>query len=91
MDNVEKKYNMSDILEKLTGNICAYGSTEIDNKAIENIDELEDFLLNKVNQLASNASLSFRNEYSIKKVADRSNEVIERIKNTIEHYEDKED
>lgn len=87
---MSKTYEMKDILEKLTGNICAYGDTNIDNNAIENIDEIEEFLVNKVNQLCTNARLSFRQEDSIKRVAQRSNESIERIKNILDYFETKE-
>lgn len=84
-----KKYSMSDILDKLTGNITAFGDTRIDNEAIENIDEIEDFLLNKINQLITNSRLSFRQEDSIKRVAKRSKEVVDRIKEMINYYEEK--
>ncbi len=87
MENNDKKYNMSDILDKLTGNITAFGDTRIDNEAIENINEIEEFLLNKVNQLITNSRLLSRPEDSIKRVAERSNEVVERIKEIIEYYE----
>ena len=88
---MSKTYEMKDILDKLTGNICAYGDTNIDRKVLENIDNLEEFLVSKVNQLCTNYRLRDRNERSIREVAERSGEVLERIKYTIGYFENKED
>lgn len=88
---MSKTYEMKEVLDKLTGNICAYGDTNIDRKVLENIDDLEEFLVSKINQLCTNYRLKDRNEYSIKEVAKKSEEVLERIKYTIGYYENKEE
>lgn len=83
-----KSYSLKDILDKLVGDICVNGETNSDNESFDNICEVEEFLVSTINKLASNSKFKDRKEYSMKKVANKSDEVINRIKDVINYYEE---
>ena len=68
--------SISEILEKLLGEIEPYGDTGIDEKRYKNIpnyDEALDFIISK---LKASAKLKDRQEYSIQKIATECDDVL---------------
>lgn len=69
-------YDIPAICQKLIGHISAIGETNYDNESYNNLDEVDNLILFYLNQLLDNERRRNVSEYSIRKITDRSNQIL---------------
>lgn len=69
-------YNVTEICEKLIGHIDSIGETNYDNESYNNLDEVDNLVSFYLNQLLDNERRRNVSEYSIRKITDKSNKIL---------------
>ena len=69
-------YDVTEICEKLIGHISAIGETNYDNESYNNLDEVDNLISFYLNQLLDNERRRNVVEYSIGKIAGKSNRIL---------------
>lgn len=69
-------YDVTEICEKLIGHISAIGETNYDNESYNNLDEVDNLVSFYLNQLLDNERRRNVSEYSIRKITDKSNKIL---------------
>jgi hypothetical protein len=69
-------WNLTEIVMKIIGEFRAYGSSEVDEKRYERLDEIDNLLFYLINDLIVNAEQKDHYVASIKKIGKRSYEIL---------------
>ena len=74
------RFSINQILYSLCGEIEPYGDTNIDQKRFENIENYYEVLFFIVSKLKKSAKLKDRQEFSIKKIAEKCEDILNELK-----------
>lgn len=75
---------MKDIIEKLTGNRVAVGSTEYDREVLANLEIVKDVLYPIILDLITNVERINEPQASVQKIAEESFKILKTIQQDIE-------
>ncbi len=77
-------YDVTEICEKLIGHIDAVGETNYDNDSYSNLDEVSNLIYFYLNQLLHNERRRNVAEYSIRRITDKSNKILDEFRKMLE-------
>lgn len=78
-----KVYNTFEYMKKIIGGVKVYGETNQDEESLKNLSEYEEIMRCIVYEISENLSYGNRNEDSIKKVHDKSLNVLKNMRDLI--------
>ena len=78
------KYELDKIVVALLGEVRAYGDTDIDNERLDNLEDYFDLINYLLLKLSENIQYKNRHEKSIRKIYQRTVEMMKAIKEMVE-------
>ena len=78
------KYELDKIVIALLGEVRAYGDTDIDNERLDNLEDYFDLISSLLLKLSENIQYKDRHEKSIRKIYQRTLEMMKTIKEIVE-------
>lgn len=74
------RFSINQIIYSICGEIEPYGDTNIDEERFENIENYYEALFFIVSKLQKSAKLKDRQEFSIKKIAEKCEDILNELK-----------
>lgn len=86
-----RKFSIEELVMKLIGSVSAYGETNHDEKALKNLKELDKLLYTLIIKVIDNIPYKNRVEYSMKKIGEMSQNIIDEIYQMAKDYQEPKD